>query len=226
MCVLGRAPPPVCSLARRLPVAESLKASPYSPRRSQHQTPPTTTEMLQESLDSPGQERGEIPAHWSAVAAEGSRAGILPAGLPAQPRQEPGTLLPLVKPDSTIQRAISQWQKKGTCQEKSEGALPQAAGAWGWMGPRPYLLRMPSETHRYLQPVPKEIRPQKPCCFSSCLPLLLSQGRITPRAERPIPRAPHRPSPYIRIPPLFNCPIQTPVPPSRTQSQAKPSELG
>lgn len=142
--------------------------------------PPPPQRCSQDSLGSPAQERGESPAPYSAVAAKGSRAAILPAGLPAQPHQQPGTPLPLAKPNSTIQRAISQWQKKGTCQEKSEGALPQAADVWGWLGSRPYLLRMPSQTHRYFNQFPKKSGPESPAATPPTL--LLPQGK-TPRAE-------------------------------------------
>lgn len=71
------------------------------------------------------------------------------------------------------------------------------------MGSRPYLLRMPSKTHRYFSQFPKKAGPKSPAASPP------PPGKDHPRAEA-CPTTPRRPSPYIRIPPLFNCPIQTP----------------
>lgn len=57
----------------------------------------------------------------------------LPAGAqpPRQPRKRP---LAPTKPGSTIQRAISQWQKKGTCQGEAEGRCRRHTGHGGGPG--------------------------------------------------------------------------------------------
>lgn len=57
---------------------------------------------------------------------QGSQQGreeLSPAGSPGN------SPFPGKQPDSTIQRAISQWQKKGTCQEKVRGAALRDPGS-------------------------------------------------------------------------------------------------
>lgn len=109
-----------------------------------------------------------------------------PAG---EGKLRPGQPFPSTEPDSTIQRAISQWQKKGTCREKGRGqpgrrSRPRTA--------RPVLPQLlPAGT-----PIPHQRRP------SSHIQTLLAgtrQGPAAPsrpsagsRARSPVPKASSR----------------------------------
>lgn len=146
-CSLGRAPHPVPSPARRRPVAQGASASPLHPHqktkkiRESHSPPHHSAEdkaaRPQPSPSSRGRGHGGEPCSpWGSQKlgfqhGRGQLRLLAGAQPPRQPRKAP---LAPAKPGSTIQRAISQWQKKGTCQGEAVGHCRRRPGRRGGPG--------------------------------------------------------------------------------------------
>lgn len=119
--------------------ASSCRGAQRLPKRSQHRNAPPRREEGGCYGSRPPSVRGWDPPNRRPAPAQTVRA---PGG---EGKLRPGQPFPSTEPDSTIQRAISQWQKKGTCREKGHGrpVLPQLLPA-GTPIPHPSTGHLPT----------------------------------------------------------------------------------